>query len=104
MAQFDVHHNETGFDRDTIPFLLDVQSSPLVRLNTRVVVPLRPKASVLRPISHLNPTFNISGTELVLMVEDIFTAATTDLGECIGSLSEQRDQVIRAIDFLITGY
>lgn len=104
MAQFDVHHNETGFDRDAIPFLLDVQSNPLTRLNTRVVVPLRPKAFVLRPIRHLNPTFTLMDMELVLMVEDIFTTASTDLGKRIGSLAEQRDEVIRAIDFLITGY
>jgi hypothetical protein len=42
--------------------------------------------------------------ELVLMVEDIFTTASSDLGKRIGSLAEQRDEVIRAIDFLITGY
>jgi toxin CcdB len=40
MGRFDVHENPNPATRQTVPFLLDVQTGLLSHLSTRVVVPL----------------------------------------------------------------
>jgi toxin CcdB len=66
MAQFTVYENINKTTKDTIPFLVDVQSELLNDINTRVVIPM---CSVLaldnKPMSNLSPTFEINGASYV---------------------------------------
>ncbi len=48
------------------------------------------------------PSLWYEGFPMTLL--EAFVRATPVLASRIGSLAEQRDEVIRAIDFLITGY
>ena len=88
MAQFDVHRN-TGRQRETIPFVVVVQSSIYDDYRRRVVVPLVRRA-LLGPLvdSTFNPTFTIEGIEVVLHPLEIVSIPVVQLGAHVGSLSE----------------
>jgi toxin CcdB len=102
MPQFDVHQN-TGAHKDTIPFVVIVQSSQFDSYRRRVVVPLV-KAAALGKISHtaFNPTFKIRGTSVVLHPLEIVSIPVNQLGAVVGSLSEQGQLIVAALDELLT--
>jgi toxin CcdB len=102
MAQFDVHRN-TGNHKDSIPFVVVVQSAQFDNYRRRVVVPLV-RASVLGKISHasFNPTFKIRGTSVVLHPLEMVSIPVDKLGALVGSLSEQSQQIVAALDELFT--
>ena len=66
MARFDVYRNPRKESAREVPFLLDVQSAFLEGLETRVVVPLRAASAVKRPVTRLNPVFQVAGVEVVM--------------------------------------
>jgi toxin CcdB len=103
MAQFDVHRNETGFNPH-IPYLLDAQADLFADFTSRIVIPLRPRADVRHPLKHLNPIVEVEGAQIVVMTQDMFNVPTTILGKRVASLVPHRDQLIRAIDFLVLGF
>ena len=102
MAQFDVHRN-TGRHKDAIPFIVIVQSSVFNDYRRRVVVPLVRK-SAIGNLSHasLNPTFKIRGTSVVLHPLEIVSIPIEQLGELVGTLSEEGQQIIAALDELLS--
>ena len=102
MAQFDVHRN-TGNHKDSIPFVVIVQSAQFDSYRRRVVVPLV-RASALGKISHgsFNPTFKIRGTSVVLHPLEIVSIPVDKLGALVGSLSEQSQLIVAALDELFT--
>ena len=105
MAQFDIHRNK-GPRSEAIPFVVLVQSSQFDRYRRRVVVPLV-RRSVLPGNtgmvgSRMNPKFFVEGIELVLHPLDMVSVALDQLGECIGSLSEQGQMITDALDELFT--
>lgn len=101
MPQFDVHRN-TGRQRETIPFVVIVQSTLYDDYRRRVVVPLVRK-ELLGPIADpgFNPTFTIEGLDVVLHPLEIVSIPVSQLGVWVGSLSEAGDHIIRAIDHLL---
>jgi toxin CcdB len=102
MAQFDVHRN-TGRHRDTIPFVVVVQSSLYDNYRRRVVVPLVSKSSLGKVTNpRFNPTFRIKGQSVVLHPLEIVSVANENLGEIVESLEEQGDTIIAALDELLT--
>jgi toxin CcdB len=102
MAQFDVHRN-IGKYRDSIPYVVVVQSSQFDDYRRRVVVPLVRKAAVGK-LSHatFNPTFKVRGTAVVLHPLEIVSIPIEQLGELVGSLSEEGQQIIAALDELLS--
>ena len=102
MAQFDVHRN-TGRHRDTIPFVVVVQSSLYHNYRRRVVVPLVKKSSLGKVTNpRFNPTFRIKGQSVVLHPLEIVSVANENLGEIVESLEEEGDTIIAALDELLT--
>jgi len=102
MAQFDVHRN-TGRHRDTIPFVVVVQSSLYNSYRRRVVVPLVNKSSLGKVTNpRFNPTFRIKGQSVVLHPLEIVSVANENLGEIVESLEEEGDTIIAALDELLT--
>jgi toxin CcdB len=102
MAQFDVHRN-TGRHRDTIPFVVVVQSSLYDNYRRRVVVPLVKKSSlgiVANP--RFNPTFRVKGQSVVLHPLEIVSVASENLGEVVDRLDQEGDTIIAALDELLT--
>jgi toxin CcdB len=102
MAQFDVHRNP-GRHRDSIPFVVIVQSSLYDDYRRRVVIPLVNK-SALGKIANprFNPTFRIKGQSVVLHPLEIVSVARENLGELVESLKEEGDKIIAALDELLT--
>ncbi|WP_144777837.1 CcdB family protein [Marinobacter maritimus] len=99
MARFDVFENNGGAG-----FLLDVQSDLLSGLNTRVVVPLLPKASAPSPAQRLNPVFSIEGQEVVMATQYMAAVSEGELRSGVGSLAEQQDEISVALDMLFSGF
>ena len=102
MAQFDVHRNP-GRHSDSIPFVVIVQSTLYDDYRRRVVVPLVNKSSLGKVTnSRFNPTFRIKGQSVVLNPFEIVSVAKENLGEQVGSLEEEGDKIIAALDELLT--
>jgi len=101
MPQFDVHRN-SGKHKDTIPFVVVVQSSQFDAYRRRVVVPLV-RASAVGKISYagFNPTFRIRGTAVVLHPLEIVSVPVDQLGEIVGSLSPESQLIVAALDELL---
>lgn len=102
MAQFDVHRN-AGRHRDSIPFVLVAQSRLFDSYRRRVVIPLARKAELGQIADpRLNPTFKVKGVAVVLHPLEIVSVANEHLGECVGSLAEQADAIMAALDELFS--
>ncbi len=102
MAQFDVHRN-AGRHRDGIPFVVVAQSRLFDSYRRRVVIPLVRKTELSRiPDSRLNPTFKIKGIVVVLHPLEVVSVASENLGERVGSLADEADAIISALDELFS--
>jgi toxin CcdB len=102
MAQFDVHRN-TGVHKDSIPFVVIVQSAQFDGYRRRVVVPLV-RSTAIGKISHgsFNPTFKIRGTPVVLHPLEMVSIPVNQLGALVASLSAQSQLIVAALDELFT--
>ena len=105
MAQFDVHCNQ-GALRDSIPFVVVVQSAQFDAYRRRVVVPLVLRtvlpAGIVERGGRMNPIFTVEGIDVVLHTLDTVSVAVDQLGECVGSLAEQGQSIADALDELFT--
>ncbi|MGO9173226.1 MAG: CcdB family protein [Rhodomicrobium sp.] len=101
MAQFDVYRfapRGAGFT-----LVVDVQNKLLDGLATRVVAPLYPLQAKDKPILRLNPVTVIEGRRYYLAIQEMSALRVKALGAAVTSLEAQRDEIVAAIDFLITG-
>jgi toxin CcdB len=102
MAQFDVHRN-LGRQKHSIPFVVVAQSRLFDGYRRRVVIPLVRKAElggITNP--RLNPTFKIKGIAVVLHPLEVVSVSNEHLGEPVGSLTEEGDAIVAALDELLT--
>jgi toxin CcdB len=99
MARFDVYRMP-----DSNGYLLDIQASFLSYIDTRLVVPLLPVDEASKPATRLNPCFDV-GAENVTMITQLMAAVPKSvLLMTVGSLSDHRDEIVSAIDFLMQGF
>ena len=104
MSQFDVFKNTNSSTQALYPYLVDVQSNTLSNLQTTVVIPLTAEKHYSgKPLSNLHPSFKIFGREYIGMTTLIAGVDKSILGDKAASLSQNRDQIISALDFMITG-
>ena len=103
MAQFDVHQNK-GPLKDSIPFVVVVQSSLFDRYRRRMVVPLVRSTAVPggSPDSRLNPKFTVKGISVVLHTLDMVSVALDQLGPKVDSLAGEGQAIADALDELLT--
>ena len=99
MAKYDVCRDRSGDG-----LLLEVQTDLLSGLNTRVVVPLLPRASAPTPAARLNPVFTVKGEQVVMVTQFVAAVPVGILGEKITSLADHFDQITQAVDMLIQGF
>jgi len=102
MAQFDVYRNTNPASAEHIPYLLDVQTDLLDSLNTRVIVPLE-ICGHGKPAETLTPVFEVEATKVMMSTPELAGIHTRHLGEYVTSLAAQRQAIIAALDFLISG-
>ena len=103
MAQFDVYLNQNPSTRKAIPYLLDVQADLLDTLATRVVVPLILPEEMSLAAKHLNPRFKVKGESVVMSTAELAGISFRSLGDKVATLKSKRDEIIAALDLLITG-
>lgn len=99
MARFNVYVNPEG-----IGYLLDVQADLLDGLNTRIVVPLLPRAEAPLPAKRLNLIFVVDGRELVMVTQFLSAVPRSILTVSVMSLEEHRTNIIDALDMLLQGF
>ncbi len=102
MAQFDVCRN-TGASRDSVPYVVVLQSALYDGYNRRAVIPLV-KAQHIKggfPVRFM-PAFTIKGERLVLHPLEISSIAVEKLGKPVASLAEHGQKIIDAMDELMT--
>ena len=105
MPQFTVYRNKNPKSKTEIPYLLDIQNNLLTQLETRVVIPMfHKKTSRMKAMAQLTPEFEIEGKKVILMTPQMAGIALENLGEVVGDLSKHRNEIVGAIDFLVTGF
>jgi toxin CcdB len=104
MSQFDVYENPNEETCQAVPYLLDIQADLLSPLATRVVVPLLTASAMGKAINHLNPMFTIKQHTVFMSTAELAGIHVRSLGKKLGSLKDQRHEIIAALDFLFTGF
>ncbi len=99
MAQFDVYRLPRGADSI---LAVDLQNKLFDGLATRVVAPLYALKAKDKPILRLNPVVEIEGRRYFLAIQEMSALRVKSLGAKVASLEAQRDEIIAAVDFLIT--
>jgi toxin CcdB len=104
MAQFDVYPNPSRISRAAYPYLLDIQSSLLTDLATRIVIPLGNHAAFGgNSMQGLTPEITFNDQKLILLTPQISSVPEKHLRNPIGTLVHFRSQIIGALDLAITG-
>jgi toxin CcdB len=101
--QFDVVANPDAGDAAHRPYFVILQSDLVSGLASTVIAPLVARAD-MTGAGHLNPIVVVDGREFWLATHELFAADRRVLGKTIASLSEERDAIIAAIDFVFTGF
>lgn len=99
VARFDIfEHPPIG------GYLLDVQCDYLSRLSTRIVVPLQPEGKAPPSARDLNPVFQIAGAGHVMLTQYMAAVSESELKRHAGSLVEEQDRIMKAIDMIFSGF
>ena len=102
--QYQLFENHSEATRADYPYLLDVQVDTLRHLNSRVVIPLSAVERVGQVPARLCPTVEVEGEALVLLTTQIGAVPCARLSHPCGDLRHMREQIVSAIDFLVTGF
>lgn len=104
MPQFTVHRNPNPETRAVYPYLLDGQSDLVAGLGGRVVVPLCLGSSMKgKLIRTLMRVFEIDGRQYVMLTPQLSGVSKKQVGPKVADLAHHRDEIIAAMDLLITG-
>lgn len=103
MSQFTLYENTSEDSRDTYPYFVDIQNSLLDSLNTRLVIPLAPAKYLAENIANLCPVATVNNEPYILLTHQLTNVPVSALHTPIGSLESNRDKIISALDFLVTG-
>ena len=105
MARFDIHRNG-GLHSGTTPYLVNVQSEHLSKLNTRVVIPLRlvDKFPAVPLPQDLVPVFHVEGEACFLDTPKLAAVPFKELGQTLGSLRDPQDRIVAALDRLFGAF
>ena len=104
MQQYCVYKNNS-LTKKSYPFLLDIQSELLSYIDTRLVIPLSPMANFNNQlIKNVNAIIRIQNQDYLLLTQQMAAIPVGMIGEEVMFCEEQRQEILRCIDFLITGY
>jgi toxin CcdB len=104
MARFDVYPHPDAARRAVTPFLLDVQNNFIDKLDSRVVVPLRLASTFGPTMRDLNPSFKISGKNVVLDTAALAAFPANGLKKPVKNLAEQSQDIVAALDTLFGSF
>ena len=105
MAQFDIYSNINPNTKKAFPYIIDVQSSFLESLETRLVIPLMLKSQFgENAIKNLTPCIIIKNQEYLILTPQIAAIHKKHLGKPVDNFKNERNAIVSSIDFLITGF
>lgn len=85
-------------------YLLEVQADLMAILSTTVVAPLLPLASAPKPITRLNPIFDVNGGRYVMVTQSLSAVARKELGGIVATIDRRHEyDVTNALDMLLSG-
>ncbi|GAK70463.1 hypothetical protein RRU01S_12_00460 [Agrobacterium rubi TR3 = NBRC 13261] len=84
--------------------LLDLQADILDDLKTRVVAPLYPADQLTWSLAKLSPRFTIRGEVFVMATQRMVAVPIQEIGDFVADLSNRRDDIVAATDFLFQGF
>jgi len=96
MAQFDLYRLKGG------QLVVDLQTDLIGITASRIVAPLR-EAGRYASFPGLTPSVDVDGTAWIVRVQELAAIPGAELRGPVGSLSDQRDALKRALDILIDG-
>ena len=77
------------------------QNDILKNVSSRVVIPL---VISKEAINFLNPQFIINEIDVILSTTELASIPINILGNKVCSLQDRREEIICAVDFLVTGF
>ncbi len=84
-------------------YVMEVQANLMSMLATTVVAPLLPEDMAPRPMTRLNPIFEIAGPKLVLITHSLAAVLRKELGPPVGSIAGAHEyEVTNALDMLLS--
>lgn len=105
MAQFDVFVNPQPASRASVPYIVDVQSSLIDQLATRLVMPLsRVGVDQPRLPTSLCPLIEIDGLALSLMPHLAAPIPAKLLKKPVASLAHRAGEFAKALDAVFSGF
>ena len=102
MRQFDVCKNPNPESSGHAPYLVVLQSNVLEPIPTCVVAPLL-KLDAFKPITKLNPVFEIESEDFILSTAELAGVRRDVVGEVVCNIEEYRDEIIASLDVLFLG-
>jgi CcdB protein. len=104
MSQYHIYENLNPNSKQAYPYLIDVQTTLLTDLETRIVIPVALKSKFGKGIiKNLNPIITINKKEYVIITQQIAGIPSKQLGSSVYDCLALRQEILSAIDFLITG-
>ena len=104
MTQFTLYENQNKDSKSAYPYFLDIQNNLLDTLNSRLVIPVAHSKSLSESnITNLCPTVTVEDESYILLTQQMTNVPTAALSVPVVSLEHIRDEVVAAIDFLVTG-
>jgi toxin CcdB len=105
MAQYDVYVNPSLRSRESVPFIVDVQSAPLGALGLRLTMPLSRVGIDARGgmPRRLVPQFVIEGKRLALLPHAAAGIDARLLRDVVGSLADHAGEIRDALDAVLSG-
>lgn len=105
MPQFDIYTNTNPASKALYPYLIDVQSSLLENLETRLVIPLITRSKLgISSIQHLTPLVVVRSQEYCALTPQMAAINKKHLGTVIDNFTIFRNEIVSSTDFLITGF
>ena len=96
MAQFDLFRLKSG------QLVVDLQTDLLGIEASRIVAPLR-EAGQYAAFPGLTPIVDVAGASWIVRVQELAAVPGAELRDKVGSLTDHRDALKRALDILIDG-
>ncbi len=104
MAQFLAYANSNKATQKLFPYLLDIQSNLLDELRTTVVIPLCPVLLAgAAVITKLCPVVEIESRKYLLLTQQIAGIDRKTLGKKTCDLAKYRQEIMAALDFIVSG-
>ncbi|NOZ51626.1 MAG: plasmid maintenance protein CcdB [Gammaproteobacteria bacterium] len=104
MSQYTLYKNENNDSKKTYPYFVNVQSDLLDDLNSRMVIPLSPLEALNNTnAKKLCPLIDIEEGCFVLLTHQLTSIPRSILKKEATSLEKYRNEILGAIDLLLTG-